>query len=330
MIADLFKHPRALVLSLLMHLAVIALMVLNLTFADKPMHTRAGQEVKTVQAEMVDLKQVEKQKKEKELAAKRKAEEEKKKKQLEAKKRADKKKREAEQKRKKEDAKKAELKKKSQAEEKRKKEAARKQEEKRVADAKRKADEKRKADAKRKADEKRKVEEKRVADEKRKVEEARIAEEKRKAEEARIAEEKRKAEEARIAEEKRKVEEARRQAEEQRRRAEEELKARMVAEERQQKLNSLRVVYINAIRQRIERNWNQPQENVKMPQCEVLIEQGPGGIILKVDIGACDGGTSTYRTSIENAVWRSDPLPSPADPELFERRLKLEFKPNTQ
>ncbi|MDC1286734.1 hypothetical protein N8198_02485, partial [Gammaproteobacteria bacterium] len=112
MIVELLKHPRALVLSLLMHLAVIALMVLNLTFADKPKHIKGGQVVKTVQAEMVDLKQVEKQEKEKELAAKRKAEAEKKKKQLEAKKRDEKKKREAEQKRKKEDAKKAELKKK--------------------------------------------------------------------------------------------------------------------------------------------------------------------------------------------------------------------------
>ena len=64
MIADLLKHPRALLLSLVLHLAVIALMVLNLNFADKPRDTRAGQ-VKTVQAEMVDLKQVEKQKKEK-------------------------------------------------------------------------------------------------------------------------------------------------------------------------------------------------------------------------------------------------------------------------
>jgi len=316
-IAELLKHPRALVLSLLMHLAVIALMVLNLTFADKPKHIKAGTMAKTVQAEMVDLEQIEEQKQQKQLEAKRKADAEQKKK-LDAKKRADKKKREAEQKRKKEQKKKADLKKKKAAEEKRKKEVARKKEEKRAADAKRKADEKRKADAKRKADEKKK------ADEKRKVEEARIVEEKR------VADEKRKAEEARIAEEKRKAEEARRKAEEEQRRAEEELKARMLAEERQQELSSLRDAYITAIRQRIERNWNKPLGNEKMPLCEVLIQQGPGGIILDVKIGACDGGSETYRTSIENAVRRADPLPRPADPDLFESRLKLEFKPKTQ
>jgi colicin import membrane protein len=104
----------------------------------------------------------------------------------------------------------------------------------------------------------------------------------------------------------------------------------MVAEERQRKLNTLREAYINAIRQDIERNWYKPDENVKMPLCEVLIEQGPGGIILNVSFGACDGGTPVYRKSIENAVWKADPLPSPADPELFERKLKLEFKPITQ
>ena len=323
MIAELLKHPRALVLSLVFHLGIIALMVVNLAFFERPVKIKAGQQAKVVQAEMVDLKQIKEQKKQKQLEAKRKAEAEKKKK-LEAKKQADKKKREADKKRKKEQQKKADLKKKKQADEKRKKEAARKKEEKRSADAKRKADEKRKADAKRQADEKRKTAEKQ------KIEIARVAEEKRKVEEARVAEEKRKAEEARIAEEKRKIEEARRQAEEDRRRAEEELKARMVAEERQLKLNTLRDAYITAIREKIERNWNKPPGNVKMPLCEVLIDQGPGGIILDVDFGVCDGGTATYRTSIENAVRRADPLPRPADPELFERKLKLKFKPNIQ
>jgi TolA protein len=320
-IAELLKHPRALVLSLVMHLAVIALMVLNLTFADKPKHIKAGTMAKTVQAEMVDLKAIEEQKKQKQLDAKRKADAEQKKK-LEAKKRADKKKREADQKRKKEQQKKADLKKKKQAEAKRKKEAARKKEQKRSADAKRKADEKRKADAKRQADEKKK------ADEKQKIEKARIADEKRKAEEVRVAEEKRKAEEARIAEEKRKADEARRQAEEQRRRAEAELKARMLAEENQQKLNSLRELYILAIKQKVERKWIKPAGSGKMPVCEVHVVQGPGGIILDVDFGACGGSTATYRASIENAVYKADPLPEPGDPKLFERELNFFFKPS--
>ncbi len=42
MLAELLKHPRALVLSLLMHLVVIALMVLNLAFIDRPKQIKAG------------------------------------------------------------------------------------------------------------------------------------------------------------------------------------------------------------------------------------------------------------------------------------------------
>ena len=91
MLAELLKHPRALVLSALMHLAVIALMVLNLTFADKPKHLKAGQLAKTVQAEMVDIKQLEQKEQQKKLEAQRKAEAEKKKKQQADKELADKK-----------------------------------------------------------------------------------------------------------------------------------------------------------------------------------------------------------------------------------------------
>ena len=323
MIADLLKHPRALVLSLVFHLGIIGLMVVNLTFFERPMQIKSGPVAKTVQAEMVDLKQIEEQKKQKQLEAKRKADAEKKKK-LDAKKRADKKKREAEKKRKKEQQKKADLKKKKQAEEKRKQDTARKKDEKRAADAKRKADEKRQADTKRAADDKRK------ADEKQKIEIARVAEEKRKAEEARVAEEKRKAEEKRIAEEKRKVEEARRLAEEQRLQAQAELKAQMVAEENQRKLNSLRADYIIAIQQKVERKWIKPAGSEKMPVCEVHVVQGPGGIILGVDFGACGGSTATYRASIENAVYKAEPLPEPGDPELFERELNFFFNPNIQ
>ena len=42
MLSELLKHPRALVLSLLLHVGVIALMVLNLTFIDRPQQIKAG------------------------------------------------------------------------------------------------------------------------------------------------------------------------------------------------------------------------------------------------------------------------------------------------
>ena len=102
----------------------------------------------------------------------------------------------------------------------------------------------------------------------------------------------------------------------------------MVAEERQQKLNTLREAYILAIRQKVERNWIKPAGSGKMPICEVRVMQLPGGIISDVKFGACDGSTATYRASIENAVYNAEPLAKPGDPELFERELNIFFKPS--
>jgi hypothetical protein len=119
-------------------------------------------------------------------------------------------------------------------------------------------------------------------------------------------------------------------AEEELIRKEEELIARTLAEDSQQNLNSLSDAYILAIRQKVERNWMKPTGNGNMPVCEVLVLQGPGGIILDVDFGACDDSTANYRASIENAIYKAEPLPSPGDPELFERQLILFFNPSVQ
>jgi len=92
-------------------------------------------------------------------------------------------------------------------------------------------------------------------------------------------------------------------------------------------INSLRDAYILAIRQKIERNWRQPQGIGEMPDCELTVIQEPGGIILDVSFGQCTGGSPTYRKSIENAVYKAEPLPEPGDPSLFERELKILFNP---
>jgi hypothetical protein len=130
--------------------------------------------------------------------------------------------------------------------------------------------------------------------------------------------------------EERVTEEARRFEEERHRRAEEEINARMLAEENQRRIDSLDEAYILSLQQKIERNWLKPMGSGKMPVCEVLVEQGPGGIILDVAFGSCDGSTATYRQSILNAVYKAEPLPSPGDPELFERELNFYFNPGVQ
>ncbi|MCP4235317.1 MAG: TonB C-terminal domain-containing protein, partial [Aestuariibacter sp.] len=130
------------------------------------------------------------------------------------------------------------------------------------------------------------------------------------------------------AEEKQKAEaEKRRLAEEEERRKQAEIKAAIEAEETERRLNSLRDAYRLAIKQKIERNWRRPQESGRMPDCEVRVLQGPGGIILDVTFGSCEAGTTTYRASIENAVYKSEPLPKPGDTALFERELIFLFNP---
>ena len=93
------------------------------------------------------------------------------------------------------------------------------------------------------------------------------------------------------------------------------------------KLNSFRDAYRMAIMKKIRRNWIRPAGSEKIPNCEVRVLQGPGGIILDVTFGSCPRGTPAYRLSIENAVYKAEPLPKPGDPAIFERNLVLIFTP---
>ena len=79
MLAELFKHPRALLLSLFLHGLIIGVMVLNLTFIDRPKQIQADKVAKTVKAEVVDVQQLEERQKQKELEEQRKKEAEQKK-----------------------------------------------------------------------------------------------------------------------------------------------------------------------------------------------------------------------------------------------------------
>ncbi len=309
MFGFLRQHPKAFGASLLLHLLIIVLAGFSLSSRDaQQLVKKPGPLTQTIQTEIVDEKAlVKRAQKQSEIERRR---------QLEQKRKAEaaRKKAEAERKRKAEQARK-----KAEAEKKHKAEQARKQAE---------AEKKRKAEAAR-----RKAE----AEKKRKAEVARKkaeAEKKRKAEEARRkaeAERKRKAEEARKkaeAERKRKAAEeaARRKAEEEQRRKEAELQARLAAEERQRELDRLRNTYYAMIRDKISRNWRRPPNAGDTPACEVRVEQAPGGMVVKVVVGDCPG-TPAYRLSVDQAVRKADPLPEPPDPELFEREIRLIFKP---
>ncbi len=308
MIDFLRQHPRAFGFSLLLHLLLIGIAAFSLDSSNTQQVKKPGPQTQTIQTEIVDEKALQKSARKKAEIDRRKQQEQKRKAE------AARKKAEAEKRRKLE----AEQKRKAEAEKRKKAEIARKKAE---------AEKQRKAEAARKKAE---------AEKKRKAEEARKkaeAEKKRKAEEARKkaeAEKKRKAEQARKkaeAEKKRKAEEAaRRKAAEEQRRKEAELKARLAAEERQRELDRQRNRYYAMIRDKISRNWRQPPNAGKMPECEVMVQQNRVGYITEVTFGHCPG-TREYRLSVERAVYKSEPLPKPDDPELFETEIRLKFKP---
>ncbi len=84
--------------------------------------------------------------------------------------------------------------------------------------------------------------------------------------------------------------------------------------------------YMFAIQQKVERNWVRPANAEVGLECIVNVRQLPGGEVVDVSIGRCNGD-QTVKRSIESAVYKSSPLPAPRDPRVFDRSLTLVFKP---
>jgi colicin import membrane protein len=89
---------------------------------------------------------------------------------------------------------------------------------------------------------------------------------------------------------------------------------------------SAKAAYIFAIQQKISRNWVRPANAAVGLECTIKVQQAPGGEVLNVSFGACNGDATTKR-SIEAAVYKASPLPAPRDPSVFDRNLTLLFKP---
>jgi colicin import membrane protein len=180
-------------------------------------------------------------------------------------------------------------------------------------------------------------------EEERKRKEAEEAERKRQAEEAerrRRADQERQRKQAEEAEKERKRIEAERERaaeierqrlENERLREEAEAMRRAELEAESERLDAMtasaEAAYMFAIRQRISRNWVKPPTATAGIECVVNIRQLPGGEVVSVSIGACNGD-AVVRRSIESAVHRASPLPTPSDPSVFDRDIRLTFKPD--
>jgi colicin import membrane protein len=89
----------------------------------------------------------------------------------------------------------------------------------------------------------------------------------------------------------------------------------------------LRDRYITLLRNRIQNAWIKPPSAGPGVDCLVAVTQVPGGEVTSARVTQCNGDAAV-RQSIENAVYRSSPLPDPPDPALFERNFVFRFRPN--
>jgi colicin import membrane protein len=78
---------------------------------------------------------------------------------------------------------------------------------------------------------------------------------------------------------------------------------------------------------KITRAWLRPPTARPGIECMLYVTQVPGGEVTQVSIGDCNGDQAV-RESIQAAVYRASPLPPPPDPSLFDRNLKIDFKPD--
>jgi len=84
--------------------------------------------------------------------------------------------------------------------------------------------------------------------------------------------------------------------------------------------------YRFALQQKVERNWVKPASSPADLECEVRVQQLPGGEVVTVSILTCNGDAAVRR-SIEAAINKASPLPTPRNPNLFDRNLRFTFRP---
>jgi colicin import membrane protein len=186
---------------------------------------------------------------------------------------------------------------------------------------------KKKAEAEQqKAEEAKKLAEQKKAEEAKKLAEQKKAEEKKKLAEQKKAEEKKRKDAEKLAAEK---------AAEQERLAkileaeEAEINAAEAEAQRVAKARAMSreiAIYRDAIRSRIQSRWRKPISKQPDAWCKVYVRQAPGGYVEDVVVEQCTGDEA-FRRSVEEAVWKSDPLPEPPIPELFDRDLRFKFIP---
>jgi colicin import membrane protein len=84
-----------------------------------------------------------------------------------------------------------------------------------------------------------------------------------------------------------------------------------------------------AIVSRITRAWIRPPSAVAGVTCRVSVSQVPGGEVTSVRVDGCTPNDAALRESVEAAVYRASPLPTPPAGVPFERNLELTVAPTS-
>jgi colicin import membrane protein len=107
------------------------------------------------------------------------------------------------------------------------------------------------------------------------------------------------------------------------------LKRSLAAEEHAQAARNGAAVanWASLIAAKITHAWLRPPTAKAGIDCMLNVTQVAGGEVTQVTFGESNGDQAV-RESIEAAVYRASPLPPPPDPSLFDRNLKIEFKPD--
>ena len=82
--------------------------------------------------------------------------------------------------------------------------------------------------------------------------------------------------------------------------------------------------YKALISQQVSRSWNRPASVAKGLNCVVRVRLAPGGKVLKAAV-VRSSGNEIFDRSVENAVYKAEPLPLPDDPTLFDNFREIEF-----
>ncbi len=85
-------------------------------------------------------------------------------------------------------------------------------------------------------------------------------------------------------------------------------------------------LYTAAIQAAVTRAWTRPVGTPPGLQCQIKVNQIPGGGVIDVSIGTPCNASAVVRNSIINAVKKADPLPFKGFEDVFERRLNFIFQ----